>query len=218
MEPLAAPGRPYLAAAFRAALVVCIVACGAGPAAAASPAVYKWVDANGVTHLSSDKPPAGVPYERVTVWSGGPSSRSSSSSTGSANSGSHKTASDKPTRLAAVSPEQVARRDAVVGELQTRECVVALEAMDRLARGGKPVDPVDFKRLQQTADANCSSDPATRRQQEEMAAKLRVAKGDTCIDARNQLAEMLEPGRRPTRAQVKAQQEFIEAHCESPVR
>jgi dephospho-CoA kinase len=80
------------------------------------------------------------------------------------------------------------------------------------------VDADDFKRLQQTADRNCSADPDKRREQEQMAAKLRVAKGDVCVDARNKLADMLEPGRRPTREQLKNQQEFIEAHCKAPVR
>jgi hypothetical protein len=57
-----------------------------------------------------------------------------------------------------------------------------------------------------------------RREQEDMAARLRVSKGDTCVDARNKLADMLEPGRRPTRDQLKTQQEFIESHCTAPVR
>jgi hypothetical protein len=51
-----------------------------------------------------------------------------------------------------------------------------------------------------------------------MAARLRVSKGDTCVDARNKLADMLAPGRRPTRDQLKTQQEFIESHCTAPVR
>ena len=121
-------------------------------------------------------------------------------------------------RLASASPEQVARRNAVISELQNRECVVALEAIDRMARSGQPVDPTDFRRRQQTADLNCSRDPVTRRQQEEQAARLRVSKGDACVDARNKLADMLAPGRRPTREQLKTQQEFIESHCRVPVR
>ena len=112
----------------------------------------------------------------------------------------------------------MARRNDIVTSLQTRECVVALESMDRMAKGGQAVEPSEFRRLQQTADQNCSSDPAVRRQQEDMAAKLRVAKGDVCVDARNKLADMLEPGRRPSREQVKTQQEFIESHCTAPVR
>ena len=106
----------------------------------------------------------------------------------------------------------------MVTSLRNRECVVALESIDRLAKGGQAVDPAEFSRLQQTADQNCSKDPAVRRQQEDMAARLRVAKGDTCVDARNKLADMLEPGRRPTRDQLKTQQEFIESHCTAPVR
>jgi hypothetical protein len=181
------------------------------PSGVASP-VYRWVDDGGVTHLSSDRPPAGVQFERLDVGlgrsTGGKATRTAAA----------RNASGDRTHLATASREQVARRDAAVRELQNRECVVALEAMDRLAHGGRPVEPTEFRRLQQTADRNCSQDPAVRRDQEAMAAKLRVAKGDTCVAARNALAEMLEPGRKPSREQLKTQQEFIEAHCETPVR
>jgi hypothetical protein len=189
------------------ATVACLLGM-AGEALASS--VYKWVDAAGVTHLSSDKPPAGVKYERVALASPrkSPSGRSGTS------------AADAPTgtRIVTASPEQAARRNAVVTSLRNRECVVSLEAIDRMAKGGTAVDPAEFSRLQQTADQNCSKDPAERRQQEEMAARLRVSKGDACVDARNELADMLEPGQRPSRGQLKTQQEFIESHCTSPVR
>jgi hypothetical protein len=200
------PTRTFAPAAALAATLLIAMAVP-GPATAAT--VYKWVDANGITHLSQTKPPAGVAFERFSV--GG------LKTPGTAKSGTGSARKDT-VRLAAASPEQAARRNAVIEELQTRECVVALEAMDRLARSGKPVDPDEFKRLQQTSDRNCSQDPATRRQQEEMAAKYRVARSDQCIEARNRLSEMLEPGRKPTREQLKAQQLFIERHCESPVR
>ncbi len=196
-------------APFAAALgAVLAAAAFAWPAQVAAAAVYRWVDGNGVTHLSSERPPAGVPYERLDVGA-------TRSSTGKS---STRPASQGPTRLAAVSPEQAARRNTAIRELQNRECVVALEAIDRLSSNGQPVEPGEFKRLQQTAERNCSSDPATRREQEDMAAKLRVAKGDTCVAARNELADMLEPGRKPTREQLRTQQLFIETHCESPVR
>jgi hypothetical protein len=191
-----------------------MTACLLGLASSASASsVYKWVDATGVTHLSSEKPAAGIKYERVMLATTGkstsPSSGRKSYSAASAPTG---------TRITSASAEQVARRNEMVTSLQTRECVVALESIDRMAKGGQAVDPSEFRRLQQTADQNCSTDPAVRRQQEDMAAKLRVAKGDVCIDARNKLADMLEPGRRPTRDQVKTQQEFIESHCTAPVR
>ena len=60
----------------------------------------------------------------------------------------------------------------MLSSLQNRECVVALEAIDRIARSGDAVDPTEFKRLQQTADQNCSQDPARRREQEDMAASF----------------------------------------------
>lgn len=182
---------------------------GAG-AAFASTSVYKWVDASGITHLSSDKPPVGTPYERVTLAT----TKSASSKRASGSTGS------TPTRVAsaASTPEQASRRNDMVTSLQNRECVVALEAIDRMGKGGQAVDPAEFRRLQQTADQNCSKDPVQRGKQEEMAARLRVAKGDTCVDARNKLADMLAPGRKPSREQLKVQQEFIEAHCTAPVR
>ena len=107
----------------------------------------------------------------------------------------------------------------MVTSLRNRECVVALESIDRLARGGQAVDPAEFRRLQQTADQNCSKDPgraaASRKRWRRSCASR---KGDVCVDARNKLADMLEPGRRPTREQLKTQQEFIESHCTAPVR
>ena len=69
-----------------------------------------------------------------------------------------------------------------------------------------------------TALAGAAPFPTRRGEQEQMAARLRVAKGDVCVDARNKLASMLEPGKRPTREQLQTQQEFIEGHCTLPVR
>ncbi len=182
---------------------------GAHGAASASSSVYKWVDATGITHLSSTKPPAGTPYERVALATPLKSPGTRSGTGGSSGA----------TRVATTaSPEQSARRNEMVTSLRTRECVVALEAIDRMGKGGEAVDPAEFRRLQQTADRNCSKDSVTRGQQEEMAARLRVARGDVCIDARNKLADMLQPGQRPTREQLKVQQEFIESHCTAPVR
>ena len=198
-----------LAAACGATVLACVFAWAPAWSAAA---VYKWIDDDGVTHLSSERPPPGIRYERVALAAPGGSTQPSSKRSGG-------TALSKGNvRIAAVSPEQVARRNAAIFELQNRECVVALESMDRLVRSGRPVEPTEFRRLQQTADLNCSKEPAARRQQEEQAAKLRVAKGDVCVEARNKLADMLEPGRRPTREQLKVQQEFIESHCKVPVR
>ena len=202
---------PAVRRRFTAVAAMATFACLLGPAGEAlASSVYKWVDSAGITHLSSDKPPAGVKYERVALAAPrkSPSGRSGTS------------AADAPTgtRIATASPEQTARRNEVVTSLRNRECVVALEAIDRMAKGGTAVEPAEFSRLQQTADRNCSQDPAERQQQEEMAARLRVSKGDTCVDARNKLADMLEPGQRPSREQLKTQQEFIESHCTSPVR
>jgi hypothetical protein len=185
------------------ALALCLAGAPRGVAAAS---VYKWVDAAGVTHLSSEKPPAGVKFERLSVAST-TSSRSGSSSKGAAG-----------TRVAATTPAQTERRNDTVNTLRTRECVMALESLDRMARAGQAVEPAEFTRLQQTADLNCSKDPAERRQQEEQAARLRVSRGDTCVAARNKLAAMLDGTQRPSREQLQTQQEFIESHCTAPVR
>lgn len=193
----------------RWASVVVLILGVAATAAQASSAVYRWVDASGITHLSSEKPPAGIKYERVVLASTGRASSSSSV---------HPAGPSTGARVTTASAAQVARRNDVVTTLRTRECVVALESIDRMAKGGQAVDAAEFRRLQQTADLNCSNDPVVRRQQEDMAVKLRVSKGDICVDARNELADMLEPGRRPSREQVKTQQEFIESHCTAPVR
>jgi hypothetical protein len=193
----------------RWAAVVVLILAVAATAAHASSAVYRWVDASGITHLSSEKPPAGIKYERVVLASTGRASSSSSV---------HPAGPSTGARVTTASAAQVARRNDVVTTLRTRECVVALESIDRMAKGGQAVDAAEFRRLQQTADLNCSNDPVVRRQQEDMAVKLRVSKGDICVDARNELADMLEPGRRPSREQVKTQQEFIESHCTAPVR
>lgn len=190
-------------------VVAACLLCIASGASASS--VYKWVDASGITHLSSAKPPAGTRYERVTL--------ASTSKPASASAGRNYSAASAPTtRITTASAEQTARRNDVINSLSNRECVVALESIDRMARGGQAVDPAEFSRLQQTADRNCSKDPAVRREQEDMAARLRVSKGGACVDARNKLADMLAPGRRPTRDQLKTQQEFIESHCTAPVR
>lgn len=177
----------------------------------ASTLVYKWVDAAGVTHLSSAKPPAGVNYERVKLAS--TTKRSTSGGTSGQGGGASTRVS-----TAGTTPEQASRRNEMVSSLRNRECVVALEAIDRMGKGGQAVDPTEFRRLQQTADQNCSKDPVQRGEQEEMAARLRVSKSDACVDARNKLADMLAPGRKPTREQLKVQQEFIESHCTAPVR
>jgi hypothetical protein len=190
-----------LAAALLAAGVLLL------PPAHASSTVYKWVDEYGTVHLSTSRPPAGVQYQTLTLGS------TSKSSARSAPSGS---TAAKP--APAASPEQVARRSEVLSSLQNRECVIALEALDRLTSGTKPTSAAEIARLKQTADQNCSKDPARRREQEEMAAQLRVASGPECVAARNKLADMMGPGSKASREQVRAQQAFVEEHCVPPVQ
>jgi hypothetical protein len=176
------------------------------PLVAGADAVYRWTDAEGVIHISSEKPPKGVQAERIEVRSA--PGRSSSASAGGSAAASRSSAT----------PSQVAEREAVLGNLRNRECVIALESLDRLTSGARPTSGDEIRRVQQTADLNCSKDPSRRREQEEMAARLRVANGPSCIEARNRLAAMLSPGSGSTREQLKAQQDFVDQHCTAPVR
>jgi hypothetical protein len=190
---------------FPAAALVLALLVSAG----ASAQVYRWVDDEGVTHLSSEKPPPGVKAERIDVKS---SSRSAAGKPASRNS------SGGAPAAAPVSPELAADRADLLGRLRTRECVIALEALERKTSGTEPTSAAELRRLQQTADLNCSPDPARRRQQEEMAAKLRVANSPACVEARNRLADMMAPGSTTPRTQVQDQQAFVDEHCTSPLR
>ncbi len=191
------------------AVAVLLGAALAAMPANASSIVYKWVDEYGTVHLSTSKPPAGVQYQTLNL---GSSSRSSSKSSGGTN-----TSAPKKTTPAA-SPAQVAERSEVLANLQSRECVIALEALDRLTSGSRPTNAAEIKRLQQTADSNCSRDPARRAEQEAMAAKLRVANGPECVAARNELADMLAPGAKVPRDRLQRQQAFVDQHCIAPLQ
>lgn len=174
--------------------------------------VYRWVDENGVIHLSSEKPPAGVKAERIDIKT------SSSSKRPSAGAGARIPSGTQQPAPRAASPEQIAGREQLLGQLKTRECVIALEALERKTGGAEPTSATEIKRLKQTAELNCSQDPVRRRQQEEMAAKLRVANSPSCVEARNKLGDMTTPGSNVPRDQVRAQQAFVDEHCTSPVR
>jgi hypothetical protein len=178
----------------------------AAPAFAST--IYKWVDEYGTVHLSSTKPPAGVKYQTVDVGSAS-GGRSNTSSGGGSSAAS---------RPSSASPAQAAGRSQVLASLRNRECVIALEALDRLTSGTQPTSPEEITRLKQTAAANCSSDPVRRREQEEMAAQLRVANGPECVSARNTLADMAAKRVQATPEQVRAQQAFVDAHCIAPVQ
>jgi Domain of unknown function (DUF4124) len=193
------PVRPIYRPAVAALLLSAALA---APVYAAT--VYKWVDEAGTVHLSSTKPPAGVTYQAVNV--------------GSASGGGNKQASGGTSGPSTVSPAQAASRSEVLASLRNRECVIALEALDRLTSGTQPTSPSEITRLKQTAAANCSSDPARRREQEDMAAQLRVANGPECVSARNSLADMTARRVQATPEQVREQQAFVDAHCIAPVQ
>lgn len=190
----------------------------AGPAAHAQ--IYRWVDAEGVIHLSSQKPPAGVKAERIQVGgsprssAAGSSTRSSASSPGAAGS----VPSTSPSRAAPASTVPAAEREALLSRLRTRECVIALEALDRKTSGAEPTSAAEIRRLKQTAELNCSEDPARRRREEELASRLRMANGPACDQARDQLWQMLEPGSGTPRERIRSQQSYVDEHCTPPVR
>ena len=192
----------------RAGCAVLVATLLAAPALASS-TVYKWVDEYGTVHLSTSKPPAGVQYQTLNIGS-------TSSSSSRPASGSGSVAAKKPPPPA--SPQLLAQRSEVLSSLQTRECVLALETLDRLTSGTKPTSATELARLKQTAELNCSKDPARRREQEQMAARLRVANSPECVSARNQLADMMAPGSRTPRVQVQSQQAFVDDYCTPPVQ
>lgn len=171
--------------------------------------VYRWVDEEGVVHLSSEKPPPGVKAERIEIGSSKSSSKASST---------RRTGSAGAAPAAPVSPQQLAERENLLGRLRTRECVIALEALERKTSGTEPTSATELRRLQQTVDANCSEDPTRRLQQEEMAAKLRVANSPSCVEARNRLAAMMAPDSKTPRTALQSQQAFVDEHCTPPVR
>jgi len=188
-----------------AALIVGALLCGQATAST----VYKWIDDAGTVHLSTTKPAAGVRYETLNLGSTSSKASRPASSGGSV-------APNKPAQ--AVSPAQAAQRSEVLSSLQNRECVIALEALDRLTSGTKPTSATELARLKQTAEVNCSRDAARRREQEELAARLRVANGPECVAARNKLVEMQAPGARATRESLQSQQAYVDEHCIAPVQ
>jgi hypothetical protein len=178
-----------------------------GPAMASS-TVYKWTDDQGTVHLSTTRPAAGVKYETLKLDTASGQSSRPQASTGA---GSGKS-------TPAATPAQVGQRSEVLSGLQNRECVIALEALDRLTSGTRPTSAAELTRLKQTVDRNCSKDAARRRDQEDMAAKLRVANGPECVAARNKLADMMAPGAQVSRESRQAQQAFVDDNCMAPVQ
>jgi hypothetical protein len=128
-------------------LVVLVLVAQASHAAT----VYRWVDESGVIHITSEKPPASVRAEKLDLPTAKPGSGAS------AKSGATHTKS--PT----ASPAQVAERAEVLNSLKNRECVLALEELDR-RRASEPtsagVAPSAANRRR-----NCSTNPTVRSEQ-----------------------------------------------------
>jgi Domain of unknown function (DUF4124) len=171
--------------------------------------VYRWVDENGVIHITTEKPPAGTKAEKLDL----PTAKQSPSST-AGRSGS----TSSQAKAATVSPVLAAERAEVLDSLKNRECVVALEALDRKTSAAEPTSATEIKRLQQTVDANCSSNPDQRQEQENLAARLRVANGSTCTEARSKLSAMLDGSTEAAQGAVREQQKFVDEYCTPPVR
>jgi hypothetical protein len=201
--------RPFAASPrWRLAAPVLLLALAAATVAEAQ--VYRWVDDEGVTHLSSEKPPRGVQAERLDIP--GTTRRTTSTATRTASTGS------VAAPASAVSPARQAEREDLLGRLRTRECVIALEALERKTSGAETTSAAEIKRLKQTADLNCSDDPSRRREQEEMALQLRMANSPACDEARDRLWTMLEPDSGTPREQLRRQQAFVDGNCTPPVR
>ena len=169
--------------------------------------VYRWVDETGIIHITTEKPPPGIQAERLdlpTAKHSPPPPPPAPASAGSAQA-----------QAPAVSPARAAERAEVLDSLKTRECVVALESLDRKTSATEPTTGAELRRLQQTVNANCSADPTQRRKQEEMAARLRVANGPTCTEARERLAKMIDGS---ADGDVREQQKFVDEYCTPPVR
>jgi hypothetical protein len=175
---------------------------------ASAATLYRWHDDKGTIHITSERPPHGIAFEKIEVASssGGGGTTKSSSRPGTTASAARAT------------PAQVAERTGVLSELQNRECVFALESLDRKTSATEPTSASEIRRLQETVEANCSRDPTRRGQQEEMAARLRIANGERCVAARNELGAMLAPGATTPRERLRAQQTFVDEHCVPPVR
>lgn len=171
--------------------------------------VYRWVDADGVIHITTEKPPAGTKAEKLDL----PTAKQNPSST-AGRSGSTSTQA----KAATVSPALAADRAEVLDSFKTRECVIALEALDRKTSAAEPTSAAEIKRLQQTVAANCSSNPDRRQEQEDMAARLRVANGPTCTEARSKLSAMLDGSAEVAQGAVREQQKFVDDYCTPPVR
>ena len=168
--------------------------------------VYRWVDETGVIHITTEKPPAGVRAETLNL----PTAKQSPGSTTS--TGTPKT------KTATVSPALAAERAEVLDSFKNRECVIALEELDRKTSASEPTSAAELKRLQQTVNANCSANPDQRREQEDMAVRLRVANGSTCVEARTKLSQMLDGSAEVAKGAVRAQQQFVDEYCTPPVR
>jgi hypothetical protein len=168
--------------------------------------VYRWVDETGVIHITTEKPPAGVRAETLDL----PTAKQTSGSTTSTRT--------PKTKTATVSPALAAERAEVLDSFKNRECVIALEELDRKTSASEPTSAAELKRLQQTVNANCSANPDQRREQENMAVRLRVANGSTCVEARTKLSQMLDGSAEVAKGAVRAQQQFVDEYCTPPVR
>ncbi|MCK7508534.1 MAG: hypothetical protein MZV70_33750 [Desulfobacterales bacterium] len=155
-----------------------------------------WTRMASSTSPASEAPARACRPRRIDITASDSSKRSTTGRRAVGGQRSRQRSSPAPTARLAASRSPSANSCSV--SLQTRECVIALEALDGKTSRHRslPSATRDHGGCKQTAELNCSQDPARRRQQEAMAAKLRVANGPACVEARNQLADMMAPGAR----------------------
>jgi len=191
---------------FPAALAVLLIGASSVLGVVQAATVYRWVDEDGVIHITTEKPPAGVRAERLDL----PTAKQKPASPTSSGASQAK--------APAVSPALAAERAEVLDSFKNRECVIALEELDRKTSASEPTSAAELKRLQQTVNGNCSANPEQRREQEDMAVRLRVANGPTCVEARSKLSQMLDGSAEVAKGAVRAQQQFVDDYCTPPVR
>mgnify|MGYP001088462862 CR=1 FL=1 len=66
--------------------------------------------------------------------------------------GVHRMPDPRTEQFRIASPEQIAGREQLLSQLKTRECVIALEALERKTGGAEPTSATEIKRLKQTAE------------------------------------------------------------------
>ena len=73
--------------------------------------------------------------------------------------------------------------------------------------------PAQIARLKTIVDGSCSADEQTRRAEESEAKRLHAARSPGCLEQREALAAMEQPGSRTPRSDLAQQRERVAANC-----